>query len=1061
MVLSQAWPTAAACSSQWFTCHRTLTDICKQTRDVISQLGLRRRGCRAGKHHRRSSLAARVATSSIITKNPQSGLIPSIVGNRRSIDSTARHYNGDGERQSVLTAIRRCRQRQHVRFGLFNARSVGNKCASVQQWIADTKLNVAAIVETWHDDASSPDLIGCTPPGFRYVETARQRSESDKQSLKVNHGGVSLFYDRSLSANPCQLRTFTSFEVVAAYIHRSGFNAVVIVIYRPGSQVITQSFFDDFNNLLESISTFSTSLIILGDLNVHVDDPSNVHGRKLLNVLSSYNFTQHVNVPTHLLGHTLDLVMTRTNLSVTLLPVDPPSLSDHAFVVAEVDCQSLSCQSFDTRIVRNWRSLDVDALATDLCCSELVLKLPDDVDAAFACYDTTLRSLVDKHAPLRTKRISHRTTARWFDDECRASKRRTRKLERKYRHLLTSAAQTAWRDQFRCQRSLYEQKFVSYWCSTVDDCRNNPRALWRVVKELMESPQQSPTSKFSAVDFATFCRSKVANIRSSTATVPPPDIQARQSASLTAFIPVTEDEIQSILASAPPTSCPLDPLPTWLLKKLAPHITPVICNLCNLSLQTGSFPSCLKRALVYPRIKKSNMDPDSLSSYRPISNLSYISKVLERIVAKRFTSHANESNLFPVHQSAYRAHHSTETAVLSVHNALIRSIDSGNVSMLVLLDLSAAFDTVDHNILLSVLNTRFSINGTALDWFRSYLSGRTQSIVYGGHQTDDYPVDCSVPQGSVMGPLEFIAYTEDGTDTIKQHEVQSHSYADDTQLHASSSPNDVSSVRQRMSDCASDFMSWCAARRLQLNADKTEVMWVGSRHNLSKLVNQNLALTIGTETIEPVAVVRDLGVWLDNELSLKHHVAKVASACFYQLRRLRQIRRRAGREVTIRLVLALVTSRLDYCNSLLAGLPNCTLDVLQRVQNASARLICQLKPRDHISTSLQDLHWLPIRYRVQYKLCTLMYTIHKGQSPAYLSHEVITVATQTLRSGLRSANTTNYSSPRLLTKFGERAFSHAGPAAWNSLPHELRAAPSLNSFKRKLKTHLFNTAFNL
>jgi len=170
-------------------------------------------------------------------------------------------------------------------------------------------------------------------------------------------------------------------------------------------------------------------------------------------------------------------------------------------------------------------------------------------------------------------------------------------------------------------------------------------------------------------------------------------------------------------------------------------------------------------------------------------------------------------------------------------------------------------------------------------------------------------------------------------------------------------------------------------------------------------------LTIGAETVEPVSVVRDLGVWLDSELSLKQHIAKVASACFFQLRRLRQIRRRVGREVTTRLVLALVTSRLDYCNSVLSGLPDCSLDVLQKVRNASARLICQLKPRDHISSSPRELHWLPIRYRIQYKLCILMYTIHHGQSPIYLSEQVNTVAAQTLRSGLRSASTTNYVTP--------------------------------------------------
>lgn len=244
-MLSQAWRTVAACSMQ-LPCHRTFTRICQQTRDVISQLGLRRRGCRTGKHHRRSSLAARVVTSSVASGNPRSAFIPTIVGNRRAVDSTARYCNEDGDRPSVLTVIRRCGPQPHVRFGLFNACSVSNKCASVQQWITDAKLNVAAIVETWHDDASSPDLIACSPPGFRYVEAARPRSECDELTLRVNHGGMSLFYDRSLHARPCQLRTFTSFEAVAAYVHRSGFNAVVIVFYRPGSQVITQSFFRRF-----------------------------------------------------------------------------------------------------------------------------------------------------------------------------------------------------------------------------------------------------------------------------------------------------------------------------------------------------------------------------------------------------------------------------------------------------------------------------------------------------------------------------------------------------------------------------------------------------------------------------------------------------------------------------------------------------------------------------------------------------------------------------------------------------------------------------------------------
>ena len=279
-------------------------------------------------------------------------------------------------------------------------------------------------------------------------------------------------------------------------------------------------------------------------------------------------------------------------------------------------------------------------------------------------------------------------------------------------------------------------------------------------------------------------------------------------------------------------------------------------------------------------------------------------------------------------------------------------------------------------------------------------------------------------------------------------------------MHASCRPDIVSDARRRVSDCTADFITYTASRRLQHNTDKTEAMWVGSKCSLRRLVGQDTTLIVGTETIHPVTIVRDLGVWLDSELSLKQHVAKVASACFYQLRRLRQLRRRVGREVTTRLVLALVISRLDYCNSVLAGLPDCTLNILQRVQNASARLIFQLKPRDHISSGLQQLHWLPVRYRVQYKLCTLMYSVHHGQSPAYIQNLVGTVLSQSSRSGLRSASTTNYMLPRLRTKFGERAFSHAGPAAWNALPHELRDITTFSLFKKKLKTHFFNSAFN-
>ena len=197
-----------------------------------------------------------------------------------------------------------------------------------------------------------------------------------------------------------------------------------------------------------------------------------------------------------------------------------------------------------------------------------------------------------------------------------------------------------------------------------------------------------------------------------------------------------------------------------------------------------------------------------------------------------------------------------------------------------------------------------------------------------------------------------------------RHNVHSHIYADDTQLYDSSSLSDAESVRDRLTSCVSEVAKWCASRRLQLNDDKTEMIWFGSRSNLAKLQRINLSLQVGTINIQPSSVVRDLGVYMDSELTMKEHVAKIAAACFYHIRRLRQVRHRVGQEVTQQLVLALIMSRLDYCNSVLAGLPTSTLQPLQRVQNAAARLVFGLSRSEHVTPTLIQLHWLPVSYRI-------------------------------------------------------------------------------------------------
>ena len=285
-------------------------------------------------------------------------------------------------------------------------------------------------------------------------------------------------------------------------------------------------------------------------------------------------------------------------------------------------------------------------------------------------------------------------------------------------------------------------------------------------------------------------------------------------------------------------------------------------------------------------------------------------------------------------------------------------------------------------------------------------------------------------------------------------------YADDTQLIDSMKIVDISSSISRLQLCIDEITIWCASRRLQLNPTKTELIWFGTTASLKKIEDTSPKLNVGSDVIKPINVVRDLGVLFDHELSMKQHINKVTSVCFFQLRRLKQVRRILGPKITANLVSAFVTSRLDYCNALLAGLPKSTIAPLQRVQNAAARLITGIGYRDHVTPSPQSLHWLPVSYRITYKLCVLMHLIRIGCSPTYLTELVTATSELSSRRSLRSASSQRFEVPRTKLKFGERSFSFAGPTAWNALSTELQNLSNTANFKKQLKTYLFQQAFS-
>ena len=358
------------------------------------------------------------------------------------------------------------------------------------------------------------------------------------------------------------------------------------------------------------------------------------------------------------------------------------------------------------------------------------------------------------------------------------------------------------------------------------------------------------------------------------------------------------------------------------------------------------------------------------------------------------------------------------------------------------------------------MQRRFGVHGNALEWLCDFLRDRAQVVGAGGQESDVVALKYGVPQGSVLGPKRFIEYAEDVTRLLETHELQYHLFADDMQALQHGPPADVPRIVSALDNCFADISDWCASKRLQLNATKTEVLWFGSAANLRKIPPGSGSVHAGSSVIEPLSVVRDLGVMIDAQLSMQEHVSRTARSCFFHLRRLRSVRAQLGRDVTdANLVAALVLSRLDYCNAVLAELPASTLAPLQRVLHAAARLVCGLRPRDHVTASLKELHWLPIRQRIDYKLCLMVHNVSVGHAPAYLSDILKPVAAVPSRAHLRDAAEGDFVVPGSRLKLGDRAFSIAAPRAWNRLPTELKLTLSTPAFKRGLKTFLFRTAY--
>jgi hypothetical protein len=933
-------------------------------------------------------------------------------------------------------------------------------------YLVDESVDILFVSETWMFAMNNDITASIKSYGFNIIHQIRSCSATGKS----RGGGTGIIFKKSLNLTRIFTAHGKSFESVCAKLKsKKGDNIFLCTIYRPPN-IPAEEFLTELDDFLANVFLKFSKIIICGDVNLHLEKPKQKNTIKFTEVISSYGLTQLIEEPTHQAGHCLDVIISSHNIT-EMNSVIVEKLDASAFP----KCDHYPCSfNFSSNIVsqtnekkcitfRNLRLINNDEFRHDLQQSLSSTNTSSEAtfEEAISTYDSLCLKTIDAHAPMITKTITDRKSAPWFDGEYKCQRILRRKAEARWKKSHSPADKATYIKLRNHCSDLALKKKQLYHQQQFEKHNHSPKSLFNFVdtfmdkdKELILPPSESLAD--TVENFNQYFEEKIDKIRSRFSDnnhhdqTDPESIFKGQC--LSEFAPATIDEIKNILSDTEFKSSSTDPLPASIMKENIDVILPALCDLVNASLKSGSMEG-VKTAHITPLIKGLGLDHAEFKNYRPISNLSFVGKLIERVVLSRLNNHLETNNLNMPLQSGYKKCHSTETLLIRIVNDLLIATCERKATIVMLLDLSAAFDTVDHQMLLKILEKEIGLTGSALDWFKSFLTGRCQRVRIGTHESIEIIIRFGVPQGSVLGPVLFNIYIRSLYRTVLNLKFNIHGYADDHQIYKDFfSTDEYNMLVDEIPECFNEIRLWMDRHYLQLNAGKTEFIVFGSPAMLNQLSINGVFLDSDV-CIRFSPVVKNLGFRLDKTLSMRQQTSILKSSCFIKMRNIGKMRRFLSTKQLQILVQAVITSSLDYCNALYYDCNQTVIDQLQLIQNKACRTIFGLKKRDSVQAKLKQLHWLKIEQRIEFKILLLVYKSLNGLAPVYLCELFIDHLAG-------SGRTSNLLMPKQHLQC-TRALQIAGPKLWNSLPNIIRNSSSVDIFKQQLKTHLFKNSYGL
>ena len=917
-------------------------------------------------------------------------------------------------------------------------------------------FSVIGVSETWLNDDTF-NMVNL--PGYNFISNHRRGKTG---------GGVGLYLGDYFQYKLIQDCNISNPEVIESlFVEISnplGKNIIVGTVYRPPNQNLV-SFIEDFNKILSIISKDNKQCYIMGDFNLdllHCDH--HAYTQEFIDSLFSHMFIPLINKPTRLTSHSatlIDNIFTNCFTQNIVNGIILNDLSDHLPVFALSSTKFEKPNNETTYYTRDYNDLNIIKFQTKLSQIEWTrVLIGQDPNRLYDVFAEEYYRHFEDCFPLKISKLNscRKSKSPWITKGLLTSVKKKNKLYKKYLANPTPVRDSQYKRYKNKLNHLIRISKKTYYDKKFELAKSDLKTTWKLINEVTNLKRKKPSlpSSFRSNNMTINEPSKIANdfckyfseIGPSLARKIPPTNRSFHeflgpTISETIFLkPTTVNELREICMSFKNGKAPgYDNLPIHIIKKSFELISEPLMLVINSSLEAGLFPDKSKVAKIIPIYKAGEVD--TFTNYRPISILSSFSKIYERVMYNRLVEFTNKLEIYYCHQFGFRTNHSTNLALTHLVNKIATAIDQKEITASVFLDLSKAFDTLNHYILFSKLE-RYGIRGVALNWVKSYFNNRTQFVQYNKFSSARIATQCGVPQGSILGPLFFILYINDLPNA--SHLVKPLLFADDTSIcYASSDPIVLATV---LNEALLNISTWMKANKLSVNIDKTNYIIFQPTQKKS---TYEILLLLDDRLITQKKQIKFLGVLLDENLSWKPHINYVCKKVSKSIGVIYRARFNLSKSTKLSLYYTLIYPYLIYCNTIWSSTYVSNLKRLQILQKRIVRLLTSSSFLAHTAPLFKKLKILDINGINSFCTGIFMYSYHnKLLPPPFLN--LFSTSNQFHNYNTRNADT--YRSHACRTNIKQFTMLSRGPKLWNSLPDTVKNAGTLNCFRNRIRKYL-------